>query len=349
MWSCSSWSGPCSDVSLLPSQGVVLQQDTYIEGQKLALSERALSRGFFRPASLLEQEKQRNLEKQRQELANLKKQQAQHQEEKKRAEKECEAREKKLAELEIQLAKREEEIQKGWQELECRRDELRQLKASYQLEMEKLLSKQKQLDKEWEQLKKDMERQPQMWLEHDDNQVNASSRQALTMSCALLGAPSRLPALRHQLPGFSPARGMQGLSLKLALSLHLRSHWSVAAELFLLPCASVWQRHVGRIYWNVWSVAFHIHSTWVWLCGTLRQLRIWSQKQPKCCCLLWHRVALWMSFCLQTVGLSLPPQALSGRDKCCPCSKEARHLQSRRGPKDTCTGVRSFWCRTVQS
>ncbi|XP_048812204.1 A-kinase anchor protein 13 isoform X6 [Lagopus muta] len=153
-------------------QGVVLQQDTYIEGQKLALSERALSRGFFRPASLLEQEKQRNLEKQRQELANLKKQQAQHQEEKKRAEKECEAREKKLAELEIQLAKREEEIQKGWQELECRRDELRQLKASYQLEMEKLLSKQKQLDKEWEQLKKDMERQPQMWLEHDDNQVS---------------------------------------------------------------------------------------------------------------------------------------------------------------------------------
>ncbi|XP_042731536.1 A-kinase anchor protein 13 isoform X5 [Lagopus leucura] len=153
-------------------QGVVLQQDTYIEGQKLALSERALSRGFFRPASLLEQEKQRNLEKQRQELANLKKQQAQHQEEKKRAEKECEAREKKLAELEIQLTKREEEIQKGWQELECRRDELRQLKASYQLEMEKLLSKQKQLDKEWEQLKKDMERQPQMWLEHDDNQVS---------------------------------------------------------------------------------------------------------------------------------------------------------------------------------
>ncbi|XP_031443612.1 A-kinase anchor protein 13 isoform X2 [Phasianus colchicus] len=153
-------------------QGVVLQQDTYIEGQKLALSERALSRGFFRPASLLEQEKQRNLEKQRQELANLKKQQAQHQEEKRRAEKECEAREKKLAELEIQLAKREEEIQKGWQELECRRDELRQLKASYQLEMEKLLSKQKQLDKEWEQLRKDMERQPQVWLEHDDNQVS---------------------------------------------------------------------------------------------------------------------------------------------------------------------------------
>uniref|UniRef100_A0A803Y4G2 A-kinase anchoring protein 13 n=1 Tax=Meleagris gallopavo TaxID=9103 RepID=A0A803Y4G2_MELGA len=153
-------------------QGVVLQQDTYIEGQKLALSERALSRGFFRPASLLEQEKQRNLEKQRQELANLKKQQAQHQEEKRRAEKECEAREKKLAELEIQLAKREEEIQKGWQELECRRDELRQLKASYQLEMEKLHSKQKQLDKEWEQLRKDIERQPQMWLEHDDNQVS---------------------------------------------------------------------------------------------------------------------------------------------------------------------------------
>ncbi|OXB79380.1 UNVERIFIED_CONTAM: hypothetical protein H355_007589, partial [Colinus virginianus] len=153
------------------SEGVVLQQDTYIEGQKLALSERALSRGFFRPASLLEQEKQRNLEKQRQELANLKKQQAQHQEEKRRAEKEREAREKKLSELEVMLAKREEEIQKGWQELECRQEELRQLKASYQSEMEKLLIKQKQLDKEWEQFR-DMERQSQMWLEHDDKQVS---------------------------------------------------------------------------------------------------------------------------------------------------------------------------------
>lgn len=46
------------------------------------------------------------------------------------------------------------------------------MKASYQVEMEKLLIKQKQLDKEWEQLRKDMERQPQMWLEHDDNQVS---------------------------------------------------------------------------------------------------------------------------------------------------------------------------------
>ncbi|XP_065590079.1 A-kinase anchor protein 13 isoform X3 [Cyrtonyx montezumae] len=152
-------------------QGVVLQQDTYIESQRLALSERALSRGFSRPPSLLEQEKQRNLEKQRQELANLKKQQAQYQEEKRRAEKEREAREKKLSELEVTLAKREEEIQKGWQELECRQEELQQLKTSYQSEMEKLLIKQKQLDKEWEQFK-DMERQSQMWLEHDDKQVS---------------------------------------------------------------------------------------------------------------------------------------------------------------------------------
>ncbi|OXB53073.1 hypothetical protein ASZ78_016693, partial [Callipepla squamata] len=137
--------------------------------EKLALSERALSRGFFCPASLLEQEKQRNLEKQLQELANLKKQRAQHQEEKRRAEKEREVWEKKLSELEVTLAKREEEIQKGWQELECRQEELRQLKASYQSEMEKLLIKQKQLDKDWEQFR-DMERQSQMWLEHDDKQ-----------------------------------------------------------------------------------------------------------------------------------------------------------------------------------
>ncbi|XP_030904481.2 A-kinase anchor protein 13 [Melopsittacus undulatus] len=153
-------------------QGVVLQQDTYIEDQKLALSERALTRSFFRPPSLLEQEKQRNLEKQRQELANLKKQQTQHQEERRRREKEWEVREKELAEQEAQLAQREEQVQRGWQDLEREREELQVKKASYQLDLERLRTAQKQLEREKVQFKQDVERLAQMRQESDHNQVS---------------------------------------------------------------------------------------------------------------------------------------------------------------------------------
>uniref|UniRef100_A0A8C6N8K6 Uncharacterized protein n=1 Tax=Melopsittacus undulatus TaxID=13146 RepID=A0A8C6N8K6_MELUD len=156
----------------LSLSGVVLQQDTYIEDQKLALSERALTRSFFRPPSLLEQEKQRNLEKQRQELANLKKQQTQHQEERRRREKEWEVREKELAEQEAQLAQREEQVQRGWQDLEREREELQVKKASYQLDLERLRTAQKQLEREKVQFKQDVERLAQMRQESDHNQVS---------------------------------------------------------------------------------------------------------------------------------------------------------------------------------
>ncbi|XP_069723064.1 A-kinase anchor protein 13 isoform X2 [Phaenicophaeus curvirostris] len=153
-------------------QGVVLQQDTYIEDQKLALSEKALTRSFFWPTSLLEQEKQRNLEKQCQELANLKKQQTQHQEERRRREKEWEVREKEMAEQEAHLAQREEQVQKGWQDLEREREELQLKKASYQLDLERLRTAQKQLEKEKAQFKQDMERLAQMRQDLDHNQVS---------------------------------------------------------------------------------------------------------------------------------------------------------------------------------
>ncbi|KAM9124440.1 A-kinase anchor protein 13 isoform 2-T2 [Pangshura tecta] len=153
-------------------QGIVLQQDTYIEDQKLVLSERALTRSSSRPNSLIEQEKQRSLEKQRQELANLQKQQAQHQEEKRRREKEWEAREKELTEREVRLAQREEQTQKGHQDLEREREELKLKKEAYQLDLERLRAAQKQLDREKEQLKRDVERLPPVQMEPDLRQVS---------------------------------------------------------------------------------------------------------------------------------------------------------------------------------
>ncbi|XP_053321405.1 A-kinase anchor protein 13 isoform X2 [Spea bombifrons] len=138
-------------------QAVVLQQDTYIEDQKLHLNERALTRTSSRPNSLIEQEKQRSLEKQRQELANLQKQQAQHLEEKRKKERQWEAREKELAEREARLAEREELARKGVLEVEQERAELQNKKDEYQRDLERLRTAQKQLEKEREQMKKDME------------------------------------------------------------------------------------------------------------------------------------------------------------------------------------------------
>uniref|UniRef100_A0A8C8R8T1 A-kinase anchoring protein 13 n=1 Tax=Pelusios castaneus TaxID=367368 RepID=A0A8C8R8T1_9SAUR len=161
----------CADFILASPQAVVLQQDTYIEDQKLVLSERALTRSSSRPNSLIEQEKQRSLEKQRQELANLQKQQAQHQEEKRRREKEWEAREKELTEREGRLAQREELAQKGNHDLEKEREELRRRKVAYQQDLEHLRAAQKQLEREKEQLRRDLERLPPMQMEPDLRQV----------------------------------------------------------------------------------------------------------------------------------------------------------------------------------
>ncbi|XP_054523103.1 A-kinase anchor protein 13 isoform X35 [Pan troglodytes] len=153
-------------------QGVVLQQDSYIEDQKLVLSERALTRSLSRPSSLIEQEKQRSLEKQRQDLANLQKQQAQYLEEKRRREREWEARERELREREALLAQREEEVQQGQQDLEKEREELQQKKGTYQYDLERLRAAQKQLEREQEQLRREAERLSQRQTERDLCQVS---------------------------------------------------------------------------------------------------------------------------------------------------------------------------------
>ncbi|XP_023599820.1 A-kinase anchor protein 13 isoform X3 [Myotis lucifugus] len=167
-------------------QGVVLQQDSYIEDQKLLLSERALARSSSRPSSLVEQEKQRSLERQRQDLADLQRQQAQHLEERRRREREWEARERALQEREARLAQREEEVQRGQQDLERDREALLQKRGAYQYDLERLRTAQKQLEREQEQLKRDTERLSQRQLERDVWQVSHPHTK-------LLRIPSFLP------------------------------------------------------------------------------------------------------------------------------------------------------------
>ncbi|XP_066211376.1 A-kinase anchor protein 13 isoform X2 [Saccopteryx leptura] len=168
-------------------QGVVLQQDSYIEDQKLMLSERALMRSASRPSSLVEQEKQRSLEKQRQDLANLQRQQAQHLDEKRRREREWEARERALQEREAQLAQREEEVRRARQDLERDREELQQRKGAYQHDLERLRAAQKQLDKEQDQLKREAERLSQRPADRTACQVSQQHTK-------LLRIPSFLPS-----------------------------------------------------------------------------------------------------------------------------------------------------------
>ncbi|XP_054569333.1 A-kinase anchor protein 13 isoform X1 [Eptesicus fuscus] len=167
-------------------QGVVLQQDSYIEDQKLLLSERALARSSSRPSSLVEQEKQRSLERQRQDLADLQRQQAQHLEERRRREREWEARERALQEREARLAQREEEVQRGQQDLERDREALLQKRGAYQYDLERLRTAQKQLEREQEQLKRDAERLSQRQLDRDACQVSHPHTK-------LLRIPSFLP------------------------------------------------------------------------------------------------------------------------------------------------------------
>ncbi|KAM8780582.1 A-kinase anchor protein 13 isoform 2-T2 [Rhynchonycteris naso] len=168
-------------------QGVVLQQDSYIEDQKLMLSERALTRSASRPSSLVEQEKQRSLEKQRQDLANLQRQQAQHLDEKRRREREWEARERALQERETRLAQREEEVRLVRQDLERDREELQQRKGAYQHDLERLRAAQKQLDREQEQLRREAE-----WL--SQRPADRAACQVSQQHTKLLRIPSFLPS-----------------------------------------------------------------------------------------------------------------------------------------------------------
>uniref|UniRef100_UPI0037E78F37 A-kinase anchor protein 13-like isoform X2 n=1 Tax=Semicossyphus pulcher TaxID=241346 RepID=UPI0037E78F37 len=156
---------------LLSLQAVVVQQDSFIEDQRQALSDRLTanssrhssssslsSSSSSRPSSLIEQEKHRSLERQRQEAASLQKQQAAHQEEKRRRERAWELRERGLAEREERLKVEEEETGRRHQELVEERETLHKKKEEYQRELERLREAQRRLERDKEALRRDGER-----------------------------------------------------------------------------------------------------------------------------------------------------------------------------------------------
>ncbi|XP_039998623.1 A-kinase anchor protein 13 isoform X2 [Xiphias gladius] len=160
-----------SNLHLLLStlQAVVVQQDSFIEDQRQALSERSssctsLSRPSSRPSSLIEQEKQRSLEKQRQELASLQRRQAAHAEEKRRREKEWELREQQLTEREVLVHVQEEVVLKQHKELDMEKQELQSKKEEYQKDLERLRDAQRKLERDWEAVQRQIDKMEELRL-----------------------------------------------------------------------------------------------------------------------------------------------------------------------------------------
>ncbi|XP_036612093.1 rho guanine nucleotide exchange factor 18 isoform X1 [Trichosurus vulpecula] len=139
---------------LLSLQAVVTQQDSYIEMQKAMILDREKqyrlqsTRGNF----LLEQEKQRNFEKQREELANVQKLQNQLKQEQQRWERERTRQQKELEHTEARLRERENESQQLRERLTQDKEELDRQREAYQHDLERLRESQRAVEKEKERI-----------------------------------------------------------------------------------------------------------------------------------------------------------------------------------------------------
>uniref|UniRef100_A0A4W5RQH4 Rho/rac guanine nucleotide exchange factor (GEF) 18a n=1 Tax=Hucho hucho TaxID=62062 RepID=A0A4W5RQH4_9TELE len=101
---------------------------------------------------LLEQEKQRNMEKQREEMANFHKLQTQHRQEQARWEKERERHQLQAEVLEAELRQREEECRSMEEKLAEERGELERWRETYQQDLERLRESTRTVEKQKERL-----------------------------------------------------------------------------------------------------------------------------------------------------------------------------------------------------
>ncbi|XP_074207036.1 rho guanine nucleotide exchange factor 18 [Camelus bactrianus] len=139
---------------LLDLQAVIAQQDSYVEMQRAAMQEREKQ---FRLQStrgnlLLEQERQRNFEKQREELAGVQKLQGQLRLEQQRWERERERQRQELDLASARLQRRESESQQLQERLSQERDELERQRQAYQHDLERLREAQRAVERERERL-----------------------------------------------------------------------------------------------------------------------------------------------------------------------------------------------------
>ncbi|XP_034567008.1 rho guanine nucleotide exchange factor 18 isoform X2 [Notolabrus celidotus] len=133
-------------------QAIISQQDSHIELQRASLTERASLPGRHRGNVLLEQEKQRTLALQREELASFHKLQSQHRQEQQRWERERERHRQQVEATEAKLQQREEECRKLEDHLADERRELEIQREKYQKDLERLRESTRAVEKEKERL-----------------------------------------------------------------------------------------------------------------------------------------------------------------------------------------------------
>ncbi|XP_029939212.1 rho guanine nucleotide exchange factor 18 isoform X2 [Salarias fasciatus] len=133
-------------------QAIISQQDSHIELQRASLTERASLPGRHRSNVLLEQEKQRTLALQREELASFHKLQSQHRQEQQRWEKERERHRQQLEATEARLRLREEECRRLEDHLANEKEELDRQRQTYQHDLERLRESTRAVEKEKERL-----------------------------------------------------------------------------------------------------------------------------------------------------------------------------------------------------
>uniref|UniRef100_A0A674B0E4 Rho/rac guanine nucleotide exchange factor (GEF) 18b n=1 Tax=Salmo trutta TaxID=8032 RepID=A0A674B0E4_SALTR len=145
-------SPPCSLPLLSPLQAIVAKQDSHIELQRASLTERASFPGRHRGNVLLEQEKQRTLALQREELATFHKLQSQHRQEQARWERERDRHQLQAEAMEGMLRQREEDCRRLEEKLAEEREDLERQRETYQQDLERLRESTRTVEKEKERL-----------------------------------------------------------------------------------------------------------------------------------------------------------------------------------------------------
>ncbi|NXE55385.1 ARHGI factor, partial [Casuarius casuarius] len=142
------------DGLMFPLQAVISQQDSYIEMQRATMVDREKQYRLqsTRGNLLLEQEKQRNFEKQREELVNVQKLQNQLKLEQQRWERERSRQQREFESTEARLQEREEEIRQLKDRLSQDKEELERQREAYQHDLERLREAQRAVEKERERL-----------------------------------------------------------------------------------------------------------------------------------------------------------------------------------------------------
>ncbi|XP_064898537.1 rho guanine nucleotide exchange factor 18 isoform X8 [Columba livia] len=139
---------------LFSLQAVISQQDSYIEMQRATMIDREKQYRLqsTRGNLLLEQEKQRNFEKQREELMNVQKLQSQLKLEQQRLERERSRQQREFEITEARLQEREEGTRQLREKLNQEREELERQREAYQHDLERLREAQRAVEKEKERL-----------------------------------------------------------------------------------------------------------------------------------------------------------------------------------------------------